>query len=300
MEYALGIAIIMCAAEVILGFMLLFGRIGEIYGELAAKNFMLPEPKYRPLDALIEYEQKKQQKYQQAGEYWLEKLEHWPAPVSFNPLGKTISRKNIRHSSFLDEQQWQQCLTWSLEAKISSADVLFALIFLALYRETDQTKLSIGMIAMQRFGNPSINIPCLQINTVPLLVDMDEADNFADLAKAVSVFKRKCRKHCDYRTEDLKRESLKTYQREPYGPLVNILPFHHAENFGQLKATTHNLASGAVEDIMFQVYVSEGSTPRIDLDANPNSYAMSRLKTIAQTLNELLTFIANKPFDSLR
>ncbi|MFC3034652.1 amino acid adenylation domain-containing protein [Pseudoalteromonas fenneropenaei] len=280
---------------------LLFRRIAQIYTALCSAQEVAPCD-FTPMQALLEEENSSAfiAQYQAAKQYWNEQFDIYPDAVSFAQGKGGLSGQYLRQSNALSAQHWQQMITLAEQHKVAWPDLFIATLATLLFSYTGQTKLTFGLIVMNRIGSKALNIPCMQTNIVPLFVDIDAEDSLLSLAKQIGKRKRLMRKHQLYRYEDLKRDRNKVALSERlYGPMINIMPFDHPAKYGQLESSTLNLSAGNVDDLIVQIYLRPDGPPEFDFDANPASYDSAALVTLRDQLLALVSRCLNAPEQTL-
>ncbi|MFZ6043661.1 hypothetical protein ACOV11_24575, partial [Vibrio natriegens] len=92
---------------------------------------------------------------------------------------------------------------------------------------------------MNRLGSKSLTVPSMQMNIVPLVVEVSDEDDLLSVACKVAAHKKKMRRFQHYRYEDLRRDLNRVGgSQRLYGALVNIMPFDHPLQYGNLAADT--------------------------------------------------------------
>lgn len=276
---------------------LLFRRIAEIYTALLTRQ-EVAACSYGDFDAVLDDEAEKRfsGKNDKSKNYWLEQLSDRAEPVSYCQHREPITAQFIRQSSVFNEERWLQLNTLCSAHKLSWPDMFLAALSLHLTLHTGQSQLTFGLMVMNRIGSPSLKVPCLQMNIVPLCIDLDDTDDLLATARKISQSKKQMRRHQAYRYEDLRRDlSRFGAEQRLFGPLVNIMPFDHPLRYHDVEATTLNLTAGPVEDITIEIHCQAQGSPMLDFDANPGCYSQSVLQQLQSELFELLYLWCDQP-----
>lgn len=146
-------------------------------------------------------------------------------------------------------------------------------------RLTGSEDVILSLPMMGRLGSSSLNIPSMVMNLLPLRLSVKPEMSFKELVKQVSKEVRTIRRHQNYRHEELRRDlKLLGDNQRLFGPQINVMPFDYGLDFSGCKAITHKLATGPVDDLSINIYdKSDGNGLRVDLDANPEVYAIEDL-----------------------
>ncbi|MDV5171352.1 AMP-binding protein [Photobacterium rosenbergii] len=272
------------------GTTLLFQRIAEVYSSLVGQQ-AVTDSSFGSFQPVLEEDNRRRESgaYQKAQDYWLEILAGSTRPSTYATDIAPISAKFHRETAELPELLWQQCQQQAEALNLTWADVFLAALATHLWQFNRDEKVVIGMMVMNRLGSKSLTVPCMQMNIVPLVVDIGEQDDLAAVVRKVAAHKKKMRRFQHFRYEDLRRELNRVGGEERlYGTLVNIMPFDHPLQYGNLAAETLNLSAGPVEDLTIELHCKPGGIPTIDFDANPAVYDKLRLTNLQGELLALL------------
>lgn len=272
------------------GTTLLFQRIAQIYSALSA-GAPLPAADFGRVEALLEEEQRREASGANAlaRSYWLDTLQALPEPASFSERRAPIAARFLRHSSALPSEVWQRLNQLSAANKVSWPDLLLAGLTAQLQLFSASPVQTFGMMVMNRIGSASLMLPSMQMNIVPLCIRLAEQDDLIACARQIALTKRNLRRHQHYRYENLRRDLNRVGgEQRLFGPLINIMPFDHPLNYGDLSACILNLSAGPVEDLTIEIRLRSDGLPALDFDANPACYSVDELSTLQQELFALL------------
>lgn len=273
------------------GTTLLFQRIADIYSALACGSD-IPAADWGSFAELLDEEASRVASGSENATraYWLERLAGAKEPASFSDAKAPIAARFLRQSCRLPAILWQQIQELALALKVSWADLLLAAISSQLSLYSARSESTLGLMVMNRIGSASLRLPCMQMNIVPLHLELDGSRTLGELAKHVARVKREMRKHQHYRYEWLRRDLGRVGgQQRLFGPLINIMPFDHPLHYGGIPAQTMNISAGPVEDLTIEVHIDAKGEPYLDYDANPACYDADMLVQLQQELMQLLT-----------
>lgn len=278
------------------GHAILFRRVAAVYNALC-QDLPVPACPFGKMADVVAEEQQWQQQKQTAADYWQQQFASWPAPVSFVEETAPLQSWYRRQSQQLTQPQWQQLQQLATEHRLSWPDLLLASVSALLAFYSGGSRLSLGLIMMNRIGTKALQVPCMHTNIVPLFADV-HGESLLSLAQQLARRKRELRPHQYYRYEEMKREQRKVADRL-YGPLVNIMPFDYAASYGDVPSRTLHLVTGTVEDLILEVYVEGDTPPQLDFDANPALYSDDCLTELRRLLLQLLDLQLAAPAQSL-
>uniref|UniRef100_UPI001CCD3F2C non-ribosomal peptide synthetase n=1 Tax=Streptomyces sp. LS1784 TaxID=2851533 RepID=UPI001CCD3F2C len=164
-----------------------------------------------------------------------------------------------------------------------------------LHRLSGERDIVLSMPVTGRTGSAAPAVPGMVANVVPLRLRVHPEQGLSALARQVAEEVAALRRHQRHRSEDLRRElDPAGSERVLFGPVVNIMSFYYHLDFAGVRATVHNLSNGPVEDLSFSVYDrSDGTEPRIDVDANPALYTEAELAAHQQRFLRFLNAVAS-------
>lgn len=219
--------------------------------------------------------------------WWREHLSGTPAPRSIAPV-QPIAHSVRRVRRRLDAAAFTAVRQAAHDADVDWGTWLLTLAAIWLARETGARTQTLGLPVMLRPGTCALRVPCMAMNIVPLVVQVDARLSVSQLAQSVTAGLRAIRPHMRYRYEDLRRDLAEhTPGRRPFGTVVNLMPFTRPNRFGPLAARQLALAAGPVEDLALGLAL-DGDSLRVDFEANPGAYDDARLATLADTWFALL------------
>ncbi len=234
---------------------------------------------------LDEDEQYKQSdKYQADRQFYLDRYADHSDTVNLAGKPTVTSDHFIRLRGALPVADFSSMTQLAKRCRTHWYSVLIASIAAYVHRMTRANDVVLGVPLMGRLGSVAIQTPAMRVNILPVRVSFTAGQTLAELVKQVNAEFSAVRKHQGYRYEALHRDlNLVKDNRNLFGPLVNIMPFDYAHQFGQLPSKAYNLSAGPVDDISFYCYELDGQL-NIDMDANPALYSADEVNGHQQRL----------------
>ncbi|MDK8190451.1 amino acid adenylation domain-containing protein [Paenibacillus sp. UMB7766-LJ446] len=216
---------------------------------------------------------------EQDRQFWMERYADEPDVVSLGERAPRTSTYFLRQSGLLTPPQREQMQAAAARFGVTWPDLFIAATAIYVHRMTGASDVVLALPVMCRLGSTSLRVPGMVMNVLPLRLHVDSAMNVSELLKQVVQEIRAVRKHQRYRHQDLRRDlKLLGENRRLFGPMINVMPFHHELNFAGQSGMIHNLSTGPVDDLSIHVVdQGHGHGLSIDFDANPSIYSDSEL-----------------------
>ncbi|MET8974169.1 amino acid adenylation domain-containing protein [Streptomyces sp. NPDC004539] len=252
---------------------LIAGRVASAYTALAqASAHVVPDAPLAPLLAADHaYDAVDADRA-----HWNRVLGDRPDPVSLSPRPPHVSGAFLRRTSHVAGELIHSAadLTgtrWSRVVLAATAAYLHAL--------TGAEDIVLGLAVTARTTPVELSTPGMASNVLPLRVRVRPDALAADLVRDTARATRELLAHQRYRGEELRRElDWPEGGRRFFGPVVNIMAFGPELRFGPHPTTRHNLSTGPVEDLAFNIYDrADGKGVRVDLDAGTEQYSAAEL-----------------------
>ncbi|MGH8081359.1 MAG: condensation domain-containing protein [Lysobacter sp.] len=172
---------------------------------------------------------------------------------------------------------------------------LIAAIFAWMHVRSGATRISIGLLVMNRLGSAALSVPCMAMNVVPLRIELQTTQGFDVLTHQVAAELRALRPHQRYNYEWLREDmGLGDSHAQLYGPIVNLMPFDRGFVFEGLRSRAHPISVGSIEDLDLTISpMSEGI--RFDIEANPQAYDAATLAAHHAALLDLIDAAIAEP-----
>ncbi|EAU0466160.1 non-ribosomal peptide synthetase, partial [Salmonella enterica] len=180
---------------------------------------------------------------EQDRQFWMERYADEPDVVSLGERAPRTSTYFLRRSGLLTPPQREQMQAAAARFGVTWPDLFIAATAIYVHRMTGATHVVLALPVMCRLGSTSLRVPGMVMNVLPLRLHVDSAMNVSELLKQVVQEIRAVRKHQRYRHQDLRRDlKLLGENRRLFGPMINVMPFHHELNFAGQSGMIHNLS----------------------------------------------------------
>ncbi|WP_397252199.1 amino acid adenylation domain-containing protein [Peribacillus simplex] len=264
------------------GFSLISQRVAKLYTALQ-KGGNVNEAAFSPLRTLLEEEKayRNSEKFESDRQFWLERFADQPEVMSLADRAPRTSKGFLSQTGYLSPSATQALKANAHTYSGSWHEVVIAVTAAYVNRLTGSEDVILSLPMMGRLGSSSLNIPSMVMNLLPLRLSVKPEMSFKELVQQVSKEVRNIRRHQNYRHEELRRDlKLLGDNQRLFGPQINVMPFDYGLDFSGIKAITHKLATGPVDDLSINIYdKSDGKGLRIDIDANPKVYGLEDLGT---------------------
>ncbi|HVV25278.1 MAG TPA: amino acid adenylation domain-containing protein, partial [Pseudonocardiaceae bacterium] len=158
-------------------------------------------------------------------------------------------------------------------------------------RLTGVTDVLLSMPVSARVGAGMRAVPGMVNNYVPLRLTVRPELTRAELLRQASAELTKALRHQRFRVSRIRNGmGLRSDDRRPFGPFVNILPQETVIDLGGCVATVNNVSTGLVDDFEITVVESVAGGVEIHVSGNVNQYDEAELDTHAACLT---TFVEN-------
>jgi len=265
-------------------------RISDIYRKLIANKIIDVSPftPYRHvIDEYVAYEKSK--KKEKDREFWQNYCTNIPSQISLSYKPSTsadgLNTAVIRHQFSLPKHVYQQI---EQHADFSMVDIASAVILVYLSKVTRQETVCIGYPLMRRMGSQALTTLGTAVNVLPLVVQFIPEHTLNNAIRLLTQEVKKIRRHQQYEGEQIQRDAgLAGEKNRLYSATLNCKLFDYTLDFSGIAGSTHQLATGPIEDIEFGVYALEGKLS-IELAANSSRYSDEDIKLHGQRILQLL------------
>jgi enterobactin synthetase component F len=257
-------------------------RLAEVYTAYA--NGAEPEPNaFSTVQATVEAEMtyRNSRHFQKDRDYWLQRLEELPQPVTLSRSSHRygLSNKLLRSTGHLQAGAAQRMTAIAKAAGISVPQLLISIIAAYYQRVTGVRDLVFVMPVSGRINSVLRRAVGVCANMAPIRLSFTREMAFPDLMIQVAKLTVQALRHQQYRYEDLRRDLGLLRQDQNIAWLgINIEPFDYRLSFDGASTTVHNVSNSSTEDLVVFVYDrGTDSGLRFDLDANPLLYSAAEL-----------------------
>ncbi|CAI6080263.1 Dimodular nonribosomal peptide synthase [Paenibacillus sp. JJ-100] len=281
------------------GVSLITRRVASLYsasiqGEGAAQNTVQAKDTtaFGPLTSVLEeddaYSGSIDQEQDQ--QFWISRYADAPDVVSLGHRASLTSTGFLRQYAVITPLEREQIQAVASRFDATWSDLCVAATAIYVYRMTGSTDVILALPVMCRLGSASLRVPGMVMNVLPLRLTVHSQMDLSELIGQIVREIRAVRKHQRYRHQDLRRDlKLLGENRRLYGPMINVMPFHHALNFAGARGMIHNLSTGPVDDLSIHIVdQGHGQGMSIALDANSSIYTESELRMHQLRYEQLL------------
>jgi amino acid adenylation domain-containing protein len=276
-------------------------RISQLYSALAQEKALPPTSFTSYADVIAEYlAYASSPKYGLDRDFWMNYAAGLPSPLNLSrTVGKLINPDNrvIRHA--VTSGAMGPILATPACQGLSAVDLAIATVFMYLAKVTQSHHIATGFPFMRRMGSAALTSTGCVVNVLPLQLTLSDKMSLVDITRGLAWEIRKLRKHQNYEAEQIKRDlGLVGSHEGLFGPSINCKLFDYRLDFAGNLGTTHQLATGPIDDIEFGLYLRNDSLT-IELAANGHRYSVDELALHGERLQYLLSQLAQDPLCSL-
>ncbi|MFF7169127.1 amino acid adenylation domain-containing protein [Streptomyces pseudovenezuelae] len=211
--------------------------------------------------------------------YWIRALADRPDPVRLTARPPHIAGGFLRCTGHLTAPAGDLVHAAAERAGTRWSRVVLAATAAYLHALTGTRDVVLGLAVTGRESEAELATPGMASNVLPLRLSVRPDTTAADLVRQAARTTRDLLAHQRFRGEDLRRElDWPQDGGRFFGPVVNIMAFGPELRFAGHPTTRHNLSTGPVEDLAFNVYDrGDDNGIRVDLDASPEHYSAAEL-----------------------
>ncbi|KAF4406782.1 amino acid adenylation domain-containing protein [Streptomyces lycii] len=156
--------------------------------------------------------------------------------------------------------------------------VMMAAVAAYTQRRTGRPDVLLTVPVTTRVGARMRAVPGMVANTLPLHVQAGPATTRAELLKNTSREFTRILKHQRHRVSKVRQAmGLRSDDRRPFGPLVNILPQETRLSLGPCELTVNNLSTGLIDDFEITVVDAADGGSTVHLSGNAGLYTREEL-----------------------
>ncbi|WP_326779377.1 non-ribosomal peptide synthetase [Streptomyces sp. NBC_01445] len=222
---------------------------------------------------------------------------HWLAaprrtPVTLAGSTAPAAPHARRHTAFLGRDVLAGLTAVAAAAETGWQVVAPAAVAAYVQWLTGEPGITLGMPVTARLTAAARRTPGMVANVLPLYVAPRPAAPLAELVADVRDALVPVLRHQRYPYEEARRD-LGLVGERGYGPVVNVMPYQRALDFGEAAASVHPVSTGPVDDLKFSVYEEPGDTGlRIDVEANPDLYGEAETAAHLERFTRFLRALA--------
>ncbi|THF55625.1 non-ribosomal peptide synthetase [Pseudothauera rhizosphaerae] len=226
--------------------------------------------------------------------FWREHLHQVPPPAVVAPQQEPAD-EILRRSTRLGPAEIDALQQAARRCGQDWGSWMLAAIGLWLARHSGQRRLTFGLPVMNRLGTPALGVPCMAMNIVPMMVQVDPAQDMQAMSRQIAERMRAMRPHLYYRYGWIRGDlGLLEIQKHLFNQAVNLMPFDRHAPFAGLESVIHPITAGPVKDLNVSLSVLNAEW-RLLVEANPNAYPAVRLDELHRDLLDWLAKLAAHP-----
>ncbi|MEV6276994.1 cyclopropane mycolic acid synthase family methyltransferase [Nocardia sp. NPDC051832] len=281
------------------GLGLVVRRVAEVYSAMTAGR-QVPDAGFAGADAIEAAERKYREssRFARDREFWERYTADLPNPVALPGVPEPGSAHTLRHSVRLATGEAHDLLAAAESVGLSMPEVLAAAVAALVHRVSSRDEFMLRLAVANRTG-AARRTPGLMSNIVPVRVDIGPGLGLGDIAGALGTELRTTIRHARFPFADIRRiGNPGAVLGNPFGPLLNIIPFSDDEiYFGDFSVRINALSFGPVDDLALSIFYDRHNIKSlsIELDANGLSYAPDDLRRYGDILTAILRGFLGDP-----
>ncbi|WP_275107021.1 non-ribosomal peptide synthetase [Nocardia arthritidis] len=138
--------------------------------------------------------------------------------------------------------------------------------------------------------------PGLTLNLIPIRAKVAPAASFAELAQAMAAEQRRVFAHADHHISAIQRcAGTAAAVRDPFGVLLNLMPFVAAPDFAGSPARLFLGPWGIADELAISLYRDGAQHFQVRMDAPSNLYSAAELRWLCDDLAGFLRAVVERP-----
>ncbi|MDO3645516.1 non-ribosomal peptide synthetase [Nocardia mangyaensis] len=257
---------------------LVFRRAALVYTALAAGRE--PRGGFGQLGELLDEEQRYlgSAEHRADAEFWAAELRDIGPGVVLVPGAERLAKRVRFGEITLGAESFAQVNQLAEETGSSWGTVVTAAFAAYLARRTARRDITLGYPVMNRLGSAAARIPTMNVNLLPLAIDVAPSDTPRELVERTHAAITRIQPHQRFRGEPVGDGTrLASGFSDRIGPVVNVKPFGDEVRFGALHGTIHSLYRGPVQDLSATISATTSGDLKIQCDADADLYSAEDL-----------------------
>jgi amino acid adenylation domain-containing protein/non-ribosomal peptide synthase protein (TIGR01720 family) len=285
------------------GVHLLGQRLAEIYSSLSVGQSKVT-PGFGPLTTLLDEEAayRASEDFEKDRAYWVDRFGDRPEPLRV-PGRRSAEwslpddELRLRLTSPLPRADLELLEQAAAESGTTWQILVMTIVGAYVHRVTGRRDVVLGVPVTGRRSAESRRVPGMVTNSVPVRLDVPPGAMLSQLVPRLTQEVGRSLRHERFRLEDLQRELVPDGEVGALiGPIVNFMPYGGPLRFGEIPATSHNLASGPVLDLFVTVRPDPSSgTMSLVMDGNPELHDLESLTGHQERLTAFVRAVARDP-----
>ena len=272
-------------------------RIGEVYTALK-QGLPVPDAGFGGPELINseDNEYRSSDQFAQDREFWRDYTSALPEPIQLPANPSSSVPVTVHWGVTISSDETVEWLAAANALGVPVPGFLAAAVAGFLHRTSGAPELTMRFGVANRVGAAS-RTPGLVSNAVPLHVTIEPTLQFGELAEAVRGEIRAILRHSRYQGSDIRRDIRFSGAKNPFGPILNIIPFFGAIDFAGTPAFIRGVGFGPVDDLSISLYYigSSGNGLHIEIDGNGLLYSRDDLRLYAEQLMAFFHAVVANP-----
>ncbi|MFD5886499.1 amino acid adenylation domain-containing protein [Streptomyces sp. NPDC060334] len=265
-------------------------RLTELYEALLA-GAGTDEGRLPPLSALLDAEHAYtvSRQAERDARFWSGRFGSTPDPVTLSGSDAVPGSGFVRAEFTVSAPDAEALRALAKDSSVTWPTVVVAAIAAYTARLTGRREVLLTVPVTTRVGALMRAVPGMVANTLPLAVRVTPATTRAELLRQTSGEFTRILKHQRRRVSAIRRDmGLRSDDKRPFGPLVNILPQQTRLALGPCEVTVNNLSTGLIDDFEITLVDAADGGSTVHLSGNSARYTLAELTDHAHRLDRFL------------
>ncbi|MFJ8860113.1 amino acid adenylation domain-containing protein [Streptomyces sp. NPDC102451] len=265
-------------------------RLSELYDALLtgspAEEGTLP-----PLSALLDAEQTYagSHRARQDASFWEKRFSRPPAPVSLSRRDRPPGQGFVRADFTLTAGTASAMRSLARASSVTWPTVVMAGVAAYTQRRTGTSDVLLTVPVTTRVGALMRAVPGMVANTIPMALSVTPGTTAGELLDRTSREFTRILRHQRHRVSRIRQAmGLRSDDKRPFGPLVNILPQQTVMTLGPCEMTVNNLSTGLIDDFEITVVDATDGGITVHLSGNSGLYTSEDADEHAACLSHFL------------
>lgn len=280
-------------------------RLSELY-EAFLSGSSPDEGTLPPLSVLLDAERTyaRSDRARKDAAFWEKRFSEPPAPVSLSRRDQPPGEDFVRARFTLPAAAASALRSLAKESAVTWPTVVMAAVAAYTQRRTGTPDVLLTVPVTTRVGARMRAVPGMVANTLPLHLAVTPGLTTGELLDRASREFTRILRHQRHRVSRIRQAmGLRSDDKRPFGPLVNILPQQTVMALGPCDMTVNNLSTGLIDDFEITVVDAADGGITVHLSGNSGLYtaeeAAEHASCLGHFLEEFVTAGRNTPLARL-
>ncbi|WP_329182056.1 amino acid adenylation domain-containing protein (plasmid) [Streptomyces decoyicus] len=249
-------------------------RLAELY-QARLTGAGAEKGKLPPLSALLDAERAyaHSDRARRDAAFWESRFTRAPEPVTLSPHDQAPGQGFVRDEFGLSPEIALALRATARRSSVTWPTVVMAAVAAYTQRRTGARDVLLTVPVTTRVGALMRAVPGMVANTLPLHVPVTTNTTVGGLLADTSGEFARILRHQRHRVSRIRRSmGLRSDDKRPFGPLVNILPQQTRMALGPCDVTVANLSTGLIDDFELTVVDAADGGITVHLSGNANLY----------------------------